>query len=251
MATNKDLPQVITPDDLLMTNSPFTAEQLSFFYQKTPEDKLMKRPAKGGGTWDFIKTGYVIDTLNRVFGYLWSFEVPTTLEEAAKMAGSGTIAVKGRLTVYTSNGLQLVKEQFGRCEVKFKTAYDDNLKKKVPTKEFLDFGNDMKGAASDALKKCASELGLFRDVYHRDDFQEVDVISADEKQQREDETIEKAKEDMRRAENMAELQKVFIHLPVDVRSNQIVIASKDALKRKFLKKSKTGERNENSKNSTK
>ena len=77
MATNKDLPQVITPDDLLMTNSPFTAEQLSFFYQKTPEDKLMKRPAKGGGTWDFIKTGYVIDTLNRVFGYLWSFEVPT------------------------------------------------------------------------------------------------------------------------------------------------------------------------------
>ena len=86
---------------------------------------------------------------------------------------------------------------------------------------------------------------------NRDDFQEVDVISADEKQQREDETIEKAKEDMRRAENMAELQKVFIHLPVDVRSNQSVIASKDALKRKFLKKSKTGERNENSKNSTK
>lgn len=250
MANNNRLPEVVTPDDLLMVNSPFTAEQLSIFYQKTPEDKLMKRPAKGGGVWDFIKTGYAIDTLNRVFGYLWSFEVLTTLEEAAKMSASGTVVVKGRLTVY-ANGIQLVKEQFGRCEVKYKTQYDEKLKKRVPTKEFLDFGNDMKGAASDALKKCASEFGLFRDVYHKDDFQEMDVISVDEKQQREDEAIEKAKEDMRKAENMAELQKVFIHLPVEIRSNQSVIASKDALKRKFLKKNKKGDDDENPKDQAK
>lgn len=250
MTTKNRLPEVVTPDDLLMTNSPFTAEQLSIFYQKTPEDKLMKRPAKGGGTWDYVKTGYAIDVLNRVFGYLWSFEVLTSLEEAAKMAGSGVVVVKGRLTVY-ANGIQLVKEQFGRCEVKFKTKYDEKLKKRVPTKEFLDFGNDMKGAASDALKKCASEFGLFRDVYHKDDFQEMDVISIDEKQQREDEAIEKAKEDMRKAENMAELQKVFIHLPIEVRGNHSVIASKDTLKRKFLKKNKKGESDESSKDQTK
>lgn len=243
-----NLPEVVTPEDLLMVGSPFTAEQLSIFYQKTPEDKIMRRPAKGGGTWDFIKTGYAIDTLNRVFGYLWSFEVLTSLEEAAKMAGSGTVVVKGRLTVYTKDGLALVKEQFGRCEVKFKTAYDEETKKRVPTKEFLDFGNDMKGAASDALKKCASEFGLFRDIYHKDDFQELDVISVDEKQNREETAIEEAKDAMRNAANMAELQGVFLRLPIEVRGNASVIASKDALKRKFLKK---GKKDESSKDKTK
>lgn len=247
MTTNKDLPQIVTPDDLLMTNSPFTAEQLAVFYQKTPSDKIMRRPAKGGGTWDYIKTGYAIDVLNRVFGYLWSFEVLTSLEEAAKMAGSGTVVVKGRLTVNTSNGLQLVKEQFGRCEVKFKSVWDENQKKKIPTKEFLDFGNDVKGAASDALKKCASEFGLFRDIYHKDDFEELDVISVDEKQNREAVAVDEAKEAMRNAKDMAELQGIFVHLPTEMRANPGIIASKDALKRKFLKKSKAGEKNASSK----
>lgn len=230
------LPDLVTPDDILMTNSPFTADQLAVFYQKTPKDKIMRRPAKGGGTWDYIKTGYVIDVLNRVFGYLWSFEVLTSLEEAAKMAGSGTVVVKGRLTVNTSNGTQLVKEQFGRCEVKFKSAWDENQKKKIPTKEFLDFGNDVKGAASDALKKCASEFGLFRDIYHKDDFEELSVISLEEKQNREAAAIDDAKEAMRQAKNMAELQGIFLRLPIEIRGNESVIASKNTLKRKFLKK---------------
>ena len=230
------LPDLVTPDDILMTNSPFTADQLAVFYQKIPKDKIMRRPAKGGGTWDYIKTGYVIDVLNRVFGYLWSFEVLTSLEEAAKMAGSGTVVVKGRLTVNTSNGTQLVKEQFGRCEVKFKSAWDENQKKKIPTKEFLDFGNDVKGAASDALKKCASEFGLFRDIYHKDDFEELSVISLDENQNREAAAIDDAKEAMRQAKNMAELQDIFLRLPIEIRGNESVIASKNTLKRKFLKK---------------
>lgn len=235
--SKNDLPEIVTPEDLLMTQSPFAPEQLAVFYQKTPADKIMRRPAKGGGTWDYIKTGYVIDTLNRVFGYMWSFEVLTSLEEAAKMAGSGMVVVKCRLTAFV-NGMQIVKEQFGRCEVKFKTA---KLKKRVPTKEFLDFGNDMKGAASDGLKKCASEFGLFRDIYHKDDFEEKEVISIDEKQNRHAVAVDEAKESMRKATTMAELQGVFLHLPIEVRSDQNVILSKDALKRKFLKKGAKGE----------
>lgn len=242
MANKKDeLIQVFTPEDLLMTKSPFSAEQLAVFYQKTPEDKLMKRQGKGGQIWDYVQTGYAIETLNRVFGYLWSFEVVTSLEEAAKMAGSGTVVVKGRLTVLLPDGRTIVKEQFGRCEVKFKKG----------TKDFLDFGNDVKGAASDALKKCASEFGLFRDIYHKDDFEEKRVISVDEKQQREDNAIEKAKEDMRNAKDIVELQSVFIHLPLNIRSNPSIIASKDALKRKFTKKTKKGEKDESSQNSAK
>ena len=227
--------EVITPDDLLLTGSPFTADQIQLFYKKTPKNKLMTRPAKGGGTWDYVQTGYAIDTLNRIFGYLWSFEVLTSLEEAAKIAASGTCVVKGRLTVYAGDKT-LVKEQFGRCEVKFKTAYDAKTKTKVKTNEFLDFGNDMKGAASDALKKCASEFGLFRDVYHKDDFQELSIVDEEEKQQLEEERLEDAKKQMRDAKSMVELQGIWIKLPVDIRKNQTVIASKNALKHKFLKK---------------
>lgn len=245
--SKSDLPEIVTPEDLLLTQSPFAPEQLAVFYQKTPADKIMRRPAKGGGTWDYIKTGYVIDTLNRVFGYMWSFEVLTSLEEAAKMAGSGTVVVKGRLTAFV-NGVQIVKEQFGRCEVKFKTAYNEELKKKTPTKEFLDFGNDVKGASSDALKKCASEFGLFRDIYHKDDFEEKEVISIDEKQNRHAVAVDEAKESMRKAKTMAELQGVFLHLPIEIRSDQNVILSKDALKRKFLKK---GTKSENPKHQAK
>ena len=236
--------EVITPKDLLMTNSPFTAEQIQLFYQETPKDRLMKRPAKGGGTWDYVQTGYVIDTLNRIFGYMWSFEVLTSLAEAAQIATSGTCVVKGRLTVLAGDKT-LVKEQFGRCEVKFKTAYNAETRQKERTNEFLDFGNDMKGAASDALKKCASELGLFRDVYHKDDFQQMTVVDEEEKQRMEEEEVEKAKEQLRSAENMAALQGVWIRLPSKIRLDKSVIASKDALKRKFLKKSKKGAENGN------
>lgn len=233
--------EVITPDDLLLTGSPFSADQIQLFYKKTPKDKLMTRPAKGGGTWDYVQTGYAIDTLNRIFGYLWSFEVLTSLEEAAKIAASGTCVVKGRLTVYAGDKT-LVKEQFGRCEVKFKTAYNPETQQKERTDEFLDFGNDMKGAASDALKKCASEFGLFRDVYHKDDFQELAIVDEAEKQQLEETKVENAKKLMRDAKSLNELQSIWIKLPSDVRKIQTVIASKDALKRKFVKKANKEEK---------
>lgn len=230
----------VAQKDLLMTGSPLSAEQMQIFYQRTPKDKIMKRPAKGGGDWEYVQTGHVIDTLNRVFGYMWSFEVTTSLEEAAKIAGSGTCVVKGRLTVQLGDKT-LVKEQFGRCEVKYKTAWDEKLNKKVPTTQFLDFGNDMKGAASDALKKCASELGLFRDIYHKEDFSEMNIISDEEKERIENTKCENAKVEMRKAKNVEELRKVFIGLPPEIRGRKDVIASKDALKRKFEKKGKKNE----------
>lgn len=235
---SKDNLPAITKEDLLVTSSPFEDAQIQLFYQKTPADKIMKRPAKGGGEWEYVKTGYVVETLNRIFGYLWSFEVLTTLEEAAKIAASGTCVVKGRLTAYVGDQT-LTKEQFGRCEVKFKTAFENG--KKVRTNEFLDFGNDMKGAASDALKKCASEFGLFRDVYHKDDFLEANIVTEEEKQRLKSEKYDNAKAEMRKAKNMDELKEIFTKLPADIRGHKDVVASKNALKRKFEKKEKTNE----------
>ena len=48
--------------------------------------------------------------------------------------------------------------QFGRSDIKFKNEWIDG--KKIPTKEPLDLGNDLKSATTDALKKCASEIGI-------------------------------------------------------------------------------------------
>ena len=37
----------------------------------------------------------------------------------------------------------------------------------------LDYGNDLKAAATDALKKCASELGIASDIYGSEEFKEI------------------------------------------------------------------------------
>ena len=39
----------------------------------------------------------------------------------------------------------------------------------------LSIGNDLKSAATDALKKCAAEIGLAADIYNKEDFREVKV----------------------------------------------------------------------------
>ena len=221
---DKNLELLVSPSDLLMTKSPFNAEQLSKFYGKTPADKIKQRKARGGGTWDYVETSYVIDTLNRVFGYLWSFEILTGIEEAAKISASGTCVVKGRLTVYV-DGHALVKEQFGRCE----------CKKKKDSGEFLDFGNDMKGAGSDALKKCASEFGLFKDVYSKDDVIDLTVVEDEEKQNILDAAVIEAREKLSKSKTLEELKANFCSLTLKIRSNKEVIATKDEMKQKLQK----------------
>lgn len=213
---------LITADDLLKTVSPFSEKQLAVFYEETPKDKVQTRPAKGGGKWQYVATGYVIETLNRVFGYTWSFEVLTTLEEAAKVSASGTCVVKGRLTALVGS-ISLVKEQFGRCEVKYKKG----------TKDFLDFGNDLKAAASDALKKCASEFGLFRDIYHASDFDEIALVSQETK----DDAITKENkafcEELSGAKTANELRAMFAKLPKEVRTRKEILKFCRELKAKL------------------
>ena len=63
---SRDLELLVTKDDLLLTKSPLSAEQMQLFYQRTPEEKIKQRAAKGGGTWEYVQTSYAIDTLNRL-----------------------------------------------------------------------------------------------------------------------------------------------------------------------------------------
>lgn len=154
-----------TREELLKVNSEITSEQLKRFFTETPRSKIKSRPAKGGGTWEYVAGSYVTQVLNSLFGFNWSFEIVTTMTEALATANTGTVVVQGRLKVKIGNEW-ITKEQYGRKEVTYKKGTD----------VLLDFGNDMKAAATDAKKKCASELGLFADVYSKEDFFEVDIV---------------------------------------------------------------------------
>ena len=132
-------------------------EQLIHIIQKTPQEHIYTRPAKGGGVWDYVTGVYVKKVLNYVFAWNWDFEVKE------KGVEGELIWVLGRLTVRTKTGAVIVKEQFGRAD----------LKKKKDGTGYVDYGNDLKAATTDALKKCASELGIASDVYGKNEFREI------------------------------------------------------------------------------
>lgn len=152
-------PILITKDDLSKSsNSILEVNQLQFILKKTPKSQIKKRPAKGGGTWEYVSVSYVQKCLNIMFGWNWDFEV---LSEQVYL-DQREVVVKGKLTCRTENGT-IIKTQYGNKDIIFKKE------SKIP----LSIGNDLKAAASDALKKCASLLGIAQDVYAKEDFKEV------------------------------------------------------------------------------
>lgn len=153
-----------------MENNKFTLpktwvseKQVMKLIQKTPREHVYSRPAKGGGQWEYVTGIYVKKVLNFVFGWLWDFKIINEkvygLEE-----GWGQITVQGELTVKDGRGNTITKTQYGRAEVKYKKN------SQTP----LDIGNDFKAAATDALKKCASELGIASDIYGKNEFRDID-----------------------------------------------------------------------------
>ena len=155
---NQDL-ALIDPDDLsLVEDNSLNAYQLKMLLKKTPPQYVHKRPAKGGGEWEYVTGGYVKKVLNIMFGFDWSFEI------VDQMIIHGEVVVKGKLTCH-SNGRTIVKMQYGNKDIICKRGTSDPLS----------IGNDMKAAATDALKKCAAEIGIAADIYNKLDFREVNV----------------------------------------------------------------------------
>ena len=127
-----------------------TEAQRDFLMQRTPAHEVKKRTARGGQKVDYIEVGYVIEQLNKVFGFDWDFEVASR----EYIAEGDEVIVEGRLTA-RANGHAITKQQFGGAGVKrFKR---DNSP--------ISLADDFKSAASDSLKKCASLLGVGLDVY--------------------------------------------------------------------------------------
>lgn len=148
---------LIKPSEITkVENSALNSFQLQTLLKRTPKAYVKERPAKGGGKWKFVSGGYVKKILNLMFGWDWDFEA------VSEQVAYGQVIVKGRLTC-RSNGKEIVKMQFGKKDIVFKKGTNDPL----------DIGNDFKAATTDALKKCASELGIAADIYNADEFREV------------------------------------------------------------------------------
>ena len=111
-------------------------------------EQIRQREGRGGKMLDYLETHAVITRLNEAFNGAWSFEVLDfkTME--------GEIVVKGRLT---AGGIS--KEQFGSNEIHRHKGQDGE--KGAP----LSIGDDLKAAASDALKKCATLFGVGLELY--------------------------------------------------------------------------------------
>lgn len=122
-------------------------------HEKTPAKYIKRRPGAGGMMLDYVEVGYVIDILNRIFNYRWNFEVEQ------EVVGKEQIYVRGKLTGYDpQTGTWISKTQYGGSEIKrFVTGLKVGLT--------MDIANDLKSAASDSLKKCASLFGVAKDVF--------------------------------------------------------------------------------------
>lgn len=111
-----------------------------------PLDRSRVKSREGGRgmTFDYIPTEYAIQLLNEAFDYSWESRV--FMHEIHE----NTMAIVGvELKVWDENNSPIIKQQFGSC----------NINKGV------DVGSALKGAASDGLKKCASQFGLALELY--------------------------------------------------------------------------------------
>jgi len=186
-ALNDNKPARINAKDLAkVENNLINAEQAKFLLKRTPSNHIKTRPALGGGTWQYVSGTYVQKVLNLMFGWAWDFEI------VSEIIQDGEAIVKGRLTVNTG-GQKIIKTQYG----------NKKIMKKRNTGEALSLGNDLKAAATDALKKCAAQLGIAQDVYAPDEFTEVEVISEEQHEHDADILIKAVKEDIELLHNVS------------------------------------------------
>jgi hypothetical protein len=135
----------------------FSEAQQNLLKNETPRYVIKTRKGKGGQLWDYVDTGYIIEQLNILTGFRWNFKITSklTVMEAKEV---GEQVVTGILTVYgtgTFKDLSIEKEDCGSAD----------LKKKTDGSGYLSYGNDLKAAISDCIKRCARQFGIALDVY--------------------------------------------------------------------------------------
>jgi hypothetical protein len=157
----------------------------------TPEDFIEERQARGGSMVKYVPGHYFIQRLNECFGFLWTYEVPTVFELNGQIVAKGELSVTlpgrtltkefpdGNKEIVRFEPFTIKKTQFGSSEIKRYSSDEAQKDKKGNVVkdpkgntlwkhragDVIDLGDDYKGAATDAMKKCATQFGIFLDVY--------------------------------------------------------------------------------------
>lgn len=121
---------------------------------QTPKDAVFQKPMGRGVSVDYVPGWWFVEQLNALFGYYWDFEIES------HEVGTESCWVKGKLTIKDpKSNLTVTKSAFGGSKIKSKGN------------PAIDIGDDLKSAATDALKKAATLLGIAADIYGRREVQ--------------------------------------------------------------------------------
>jgi hypothetical protein len=135
----------------------FSEAQRRLILNETPRYVIKQRKGKGGIYFDYVDTGYVIEQLNLLTGFHWDTQILSDLNSkdywdvAEKFKQVG---VHLKLTAHAGKNTRCI-EDVGRADLKTKTDGTG----------YLDVWNDVKSAVSDAIKRCARQMGIALDVY--------------------------------------------------------------------------------------
>lgn len=167
--TVQDLAEPMKDGKKLTMQKTWLAEnQLLRMLQRTPREQVHQRKGRGGKEFDYVEGHYCIKWLNFNFGWNWDYEIviQPTASEIVQLIDKkiDQVWVTGKLTVHSSdNKYSIVKTQGGKADIKY-------LKN---SRTPVSIGDDLKAAATDALKKCASLLGFASDVYGKTEYKET------------------------------------------------------------------------------
>ena len=107
-------------------------------------EEIKQRDGSFGQTLNYVSGYTVIERLNQAFESLWSFEITSHEIHQDEIVVIGKITAEG-----------IVKSQFG----------SSRITRTRETGEVVSLASDLKSAATDALKKCATLLGVGLHLY--------------------------------------------------------------------------------------
>lgn len=196
----------------------FNELQLQAIFLPTPNKFVKTRKGRGGKTFNYVEGKYVRNRLNQIFGWNWSFNVVDKFREGDE------VVVQGRLVILNKKGEPIiVKEDFGCSEIQ----YLNDKQTKQKTDKPVSIGNDYKAATTDALKRCAVQIGIASDVYG-DEFKTKNPISNITYNEEREENIKKFLADLEEVKDKDELADLIKKNQDLLKDNRVTDAIKEA-----------------------
>ena len=112
--------------------------------QTFSQEEIKQRDGSFGQTLNYVSGYTVIERLNQAFESLWSFEIVSHEIQQDEVIVIGKLSAEG-----------IAKSQFG----------SSRITRTRETGEAISLASDLKSAATDALKKCATLLGIGLHLY--------------------------------------------------------------------------------------